>query len=65
MASDEITRIRALQLALNALQHQLNDVLLGQATTGRKLTLDDLEIRVSKLTDAVLRRPARASRRPV
>jgi hypothetical protein len=66
MDKREIDRVKKLQRELVNIQKQLNDALVKAASTGRKLSLDDLEISVARLSAQLgTRRPISASRQPI
>jgi len=72
MERADVQRIKRLQKELSRIQHKLNELVLKAASRKGKLSLDDLEISVSRLGTAVgkgamaSRRPlVQASRRPV
>lgn len=66
MDKQEIARIKKLQRELVNIQKQLNNALIKAASSGGKLSLEDLEISVARLSAQLgMRRPVSPSRQPI
>jgi hypothetical protein len=62
MNKREAARIKGLQAKLVKMQDHINRALVKAAGT-RKISVEDLELSISKLASGMVRRPVRAARR--